>query len=240
MFKKLSKLFIIMFACIYTFCNTIPISASVEHKDIDNSNFSLIECLKENPVNTKEEFISLILKNGNVDVTASISTPCKAATIEEIDSFSYIIDEERQLVYVETIKYGNETTLQSTRSARTIYQKTGSVSHETYSDVGLLLFTITTEGTFQYDKSSYCEYIKGHGYYNPGSLGLYESSPETQNGNYSTTKAFIETYGTATCNVPIADTLGIIITLHSINYSLELTCNYMGEFEGYYSEQIIS
>lgn len=238
MSKKLSKLFTLMLVCAFTLCSTITVSAA-KQPETTVSKFNLIEYLKKNPVSTREEFL-YIIENGNSNNIASFSVPYISSSTESNELFSYVIDEENQLVYTKTLQYGEESIVQSARASKTIYQNTGTVQHETYSDIGLHLFTVTTEGTFQYDKSSYCECIASHGFFNPAFLGLYDSSPWISNGNYSATKAYVDTYGTANLDFTISKTLGLEINLHSANYSLELTCNYMGEFEGFYSQDVIN
>ena len=231
----MKKFISIILSLLMLFTMSVTAFAAEQPESQTNTDFNLIEYLKENPVSTKSEFLSAILENGSDLAVASISSAVPASTQNGTEEFSYIIDEESQLVYVKTLWKGEEKQVQTTKAAGTVWQVDASTQYEAYSIVGIHVFTVTTSGTFEYDMSSYCKVIKSQGFFNPAFLSLWSASTWISPGNYTTKSAYIDTYGTANLNFSIAEILGITLNFQSVNYTLELTCDHMGVLDAWYS-----
>ena len=215
---------------------SLPSFAAESKSPEKSQNLNLIEYLEENPVTTEEEFLNIITEHGNDLAISSISNEPKESSNDSTEEFSYFIDEENQMVYTQTLKTSDEVPVTTeSRTSRTIWQRKATTEYKGYSVIGIHIYTVTTEGTFQYDKQSYCKAVKSNGYFNPAFLSLWQASAWISDGNYTTSKAYVETYGTANLNLAIAEIIGITVNFQSINYSLELTCDKMGNCHGYYT-----
>lgn len=167
--------------------------------------FDLIEYCETHQIQSKEEFQSVLdyyVPQGGQDDDPD---PIEG---EEI-SFEIIIDYDYQTVTAVTLYEitGNRAT------------KSGSVSADTYSSVGIKLFTVTTNGTFNYTSSN-VNTTSASGSFTPATLSPWTSTPTISSGKVNG-KAYARTSGTATF-------LG-----SSISYSLTLTCDKSGNLGSY-------
>lgn len=231
LFKRLT-----CFALSAIMAMSISITAFANEINIntETNSFNLAEYLQKNPVSSKTEFISAILNNGDSTAIESIDTSDLTKTTSENDKFEYVINKDEQMIYIKTISVKEESS--STRAST--YINNASATYEGYSWLGVHVFTVTTKGTFQYNKSSYCDVIKSEGYFNPAFLSLWNASTWINNGNYSKSKAYIDTYGTANLNFSVAQILGLTLNLQSVNYNLELTCDTYGNVDGTWTYDI--
>lgn len=171
------------------------------------SEFSLIEYLETHEVTTRDELLEVLQMNTNSPVCVNTHTLTYVSDLEEEEvDFRVSIDYENQLVEVDTVY--ELATANSTRS--------GSATHETYSDLGVLLYTLTINGTFSYNASS-CTNTARSGSYTKGSLSFWSSTPTISHGNITTTKAYARISGTAT------------FLLDSSTYRLTLMCDTSGK-----------
>ena len=167
--------------------------------------FNLIEYCETHEIQSKEEFQSILdyyVPQGGQDDDPD---PIEG---EEI-SFEIRIDYDSQTVTTVTLYeiIGNRAT------------KSGSVSADTYSSVGIKLFTVTTNGSFNYTSSNVYT-TSASGSFNPATLSPWTSTPTISSGKVNG-KAYARTSGTATF-------LG-----SSISYSLTLTCDTSGNLGSY-------
>ena len=168
--------------------------------------FNLIDYLETHEVTTRAELIELLEENTNSLVCVNTHTLTYVSDLEEEEvDFRVSIDYENQLVEVDTVY--ELATANSTRS--------GSATHETYSDLGVLLYTLTINGTFSYNASS-CTNTARSGSYTKGSLSFWSSTPTISHGNITTTKAYARISGTAT------------FLFDSSTYRLTLMCDTSG------------
>lgn len=239
--KKLASCILALVLLIGCF---VPASAAdIELKTAPNkSDFNLIEYLKNTPVATEAEFLAIISENGGELAISSIQSEATHSTTNETEQFSYFIDEENQTVHTTTINCGEEVLVKPdalTRSTVSLWQRTASAEHKAYSVVGIHIYTVSADAIFQYDKQSFCNVIQSHGYFNPAFLSLWSASTWISDGNYSVKKAYSETYGTANLNFGIAEIIGITLNFQTVNYSLQLNCDYTGDCTGYYKEAVV-
>lgn len=95
----------------------------------------------------------------------------------------------------------------------------GSVSADTYSSIGVRIFTITVNGSFSYISTNVTT-TSATGSFTPAPLSLWTSTPSVTKGK-TNGKAYARIHGTASF-------LG-----SNINYSLTLTCDTSGTLDSY-------
>jgi hypothetical protein len=243
MSKKIFNVFLSAFLTLTLIfgLGTTALAKSPAESASNETNFNLAEYLTYNPVNSESEFISVILNKGSDEAIESLDNNNTILTSTIKEDFSYTIDMENQIIYTTTIAYGKETPISPSKTtanevARTVWQNTGTATHKGYSWTGIPIYTITTSGTFQYDNSTFCNVIKSNGFFTPAYFSLWDSETSVNSGQYSNTKAYAESYGTASLNMAIADLVGIDIKIQSFSYSLELNCDKYGNFDYDYKE----
>lgn len=106
-------------------------------------------------------------------------------------------------------------------------KNSGTKEFNSYGMSGYILFTVTQEYCFTIKNPSgrgvvTCDY--GRGYIAPGFLSMWTGNVWT---NTYTNK--VETYGTASWSVPLANLIGVNVNIQSINYTAFTTCDPMGE-----------
>ena len=163
-----------------------------------SDDFDLIEYVEEHEIDSKQEFDEVISENvTGYEISDDYS---------DIVFFDITVDHEESLVYVDVVR-DLGTDLRGSKS--------GSVSREYYSQVGVHIFTISVTGNFTYSSGS-CSCTSASGSFTPALLSLWTSSPVISRGNLSSGKAFARINGTAT-----------LIT-QNLDYSLRLTCDSNG------------
>lgn len=164
----------------------------------------LIDYIESNEINSYEDFIDVIrvLSPESVDENEGIS---------DIDSFNIDIDYDNMLVSVITERYIS-------------YGKSSSagrgVSKSYYTSDGIIIFTVSVEGTFSYSSGT-CTTTSARGSFSRTGVSLWSSTPLITSGNINAKIAYARISGTATSGS------------ESVYYSLTLTCNDSGSFTSY-------
>ena len=100
--------------------------------------------------------------------------------------FDVYVDEQLETVEVDVIfEYTNQRGT-----------KSGTASHDTYNSAGLLLYTVTVNGSFSYSSNS-CSTTSATGSFNKPLTSLWSSNPSITKGNISNKKAYARISGTA-------------------------------------------
>lgn len=216
--------------------STYSVSFANEPPKEIKEEFNLIEYLENNELGSIAELEEIILeKSTNDEVLKSINTVAvKAITrkLDKVEEFTIEIDKENELLYVTEIVSSEievpkmfERTVELARS--TIYSKRSTSTQSAYSWAGVKIFSVITEGRFEYDKSSYCKVIDSEGYFVEPFLGLWNSVCSVSDRDLGTT-AYVKTYGTANLNLGIAEIFGINLNFQTCRYNLQLTCDRYG------------
>lgn len=169
------------------------------------NDFDLIEYCETHEIQSREEFQSIL--DYYVPEGGSINT-YDPVDGEEI-SFEICIDYENQIVSTETL-YLTHTTRGT---------KSGSVSRDYYSSVGIKIFSVTVHGSFTYNSTNVTT-TSASGTFTPAPLSLWTSSPVVTTGK-TNGKAYARISGTASL-------LGA-----TKSYSLTLTCDKNGNLGSY-------
>lgn len=173
----------------------------------EKNGFNLIDYLENNEVTSNAELCEVIAMNsGELPMTMYTQslTYVNDFSEEEI-SFNYVINYENQTVEFDTVYQLSATT----------YTTAGRATHEVYSDIGKLLYTINVTGSFaRTTQSVSCSSKSGSFTQAVGST--WTSTAAVSSGNYSRTQAYARTYGTAQS------------LLQSKTYQLTLVCDTAG------------
>lgn len=170
------------------------------------NDFDLIEYCETHEIQSREEFQSVL--DYYVPQGGSINTydPVEG---EEI-SFEITIDYDNQTVSTKTV-YLTDVTRGT---------KSGSASRDTYSSVGIKIYTVTVHGTFSYSSTNVST-TSASGSFTPAPLSLWTSSPVISSGK-TNGKAYARISGTAT-----------LLGGTTRSYSLTLTCDKNGNLGSY-------
>lgn len=155
---------------------------------------SVVDYISTNEITTREEFYELVGEEMIDDIS------------DEYSEVSFVISVDDEHIILDTIYESPET-----RGT-----KTGSASHDVFSNTGKLIYTITATGTFSYTTGS-CSVISKSGAFNYAAGSLWRSTPTVSSGHVTASKAYVRVSGTATC-------VGFV----SKTYELNLYCNSNG------------
>lgn len=201
-----------------------------------NGKFNLIEFLESNSVESKYELEKIIATN----TKNNINGPVNKATAElgTIDEFNIEIDKKNELVYVTQIISAEHQVPKVFKAARsTLYNKSATATKDVYSIAGLKIFTIKSEGEFQYDKNRSCTVTDSSGFFTSSFLSMWDSACSVDDRSSGST-AYVKTYGTAYLKLDIAETLGISLTFQSFEYRLKLICDQYGKISSEWDESM--
>ena len=157
---------------------------------------SIVDYVNEHEITSREEFYELVGEEIVDDVDD---------TYTEV-SFVITVDDDNDYIVLDTIYETPET-----RGT-----KTGSVSHDVFSNTGKLIYTITATGTFSYTTGS-CSVTSKSGSFSYPAGSLWRSTPTVSSGHVTASKAYVKVSGTATC-----------VGFANKTYELYLYCNSNG------------
>ncbi len=179
----------------------------------ENEQIDLIARVEETRIETKSDFVSLLEECGyDEPVCVNTHTLTYVSDLEEL-SCNVEIDYVNDEVIVDTVYL---TQASATRTS-------GRVTREVYSSLGMLIYTLTVEGTFSRTSQSVTT-VSATGTFQKGNASFWSSTPTTSQGNISTTKAYARISGTASW------------LLQSRTYQLTLMCDTNGTLTSSYSE----
>lgn len=170
------------------------------------NDFNLIEYCETHEIHSRGEFQAVLDYYVPQGESSNSSNPIDC---EEL-SFELYIDYDNQTVSTDTL-YLTDTNRGT---------KSGSVSREVYSSLGIKLYTITVHGTFSYSSNNVST-TSASGSFTPAPLSLWTSTPVISSGKIND-KAFARISGTAS-----------ILGGTTRNYSLTLTCDTNGTLDSY-------
>ena len=213
------------------------------------NNFNLLAYLESHDVHSIAELESVIARNtSDPEIHKSLDTLAPKAMFstlsnnEKIEEFKLEIDPQNELVVVTQVistenaqPLLNKMALASTRA--TIYSKGATATKKVYSAVGMKIFTVKSEGEFQYDKSSYCKVTEAEGYFTSSFMSMWDSNCWIDDRDLGST-AYVKTYGTANLKLSVAEVLGINLTFQTIEYKLKLICDKYGNITSDWSEEL--
>lgn len=236
------KRLIALVMVIVCFSATVGASASTntEKKTFDDYDNTFIQELSRKEIKNRDDFEKAVKRTAlsygrNLEIE-SVSEKVEVKNDYE-EEFCYSIDYDNKLVIAETKRTKQVPKAGAAKAPRaTTYITTASAEKEVYSWAGIHIYTVSTDGQFEWQSGRYCNVISSHGYFNPAFLSLWEASVWVNTGNYSSTYAYVNTYGTANLNLGIAQVLGITVNIQSFNYSQVLTCDSYGNVSASYSE----
>lgn len=172
--------------------------------------FSLLEYVENTRIESYSEFLAVLSDNGCESGVSMYTYSLRYLSAHE-EYFNIAIDYESNTVEIDIVydltDINNASTMALTRS--------GSAVHETYSDSGVLIYTLTVNGTFTYTSST-CTTTSKSGTFTKGRFSLWNSTPTISSGYVSSTQAYARISGTAT------------LLTQSSSYSLTLICNTSG------------
>ena len=169
------------------------------------NDFDLIEYCETHEIHSREEFQRVLDYYVPQGEPINSSIPVDG---EEL-SFEIHIDYVNQIVSTDTLYLTDMT--RGTKS--------GSVSRDYYSSVGIKIFSITVHGSFTYSSTNVST-TSASGSFTPAPLSLWTSSPVISSGK-TNGKAYARISGTAT------------LLSNTCSYSLTLTCDKNGNLGSY-------
>ena len=167
--------------------------------------FNLIDYCETHNIETRSEFQDILDYYAPQD---DVDGFCDFSDEDEV-SFEIFIDYDEQTVSTITVYSG-----ESTRGTRS-----GSAVQDVYSGVGILIYSVTVHGRFNYGSGSVST-ISASGSFDPAYMSPWTSTPTISSGKEDG-KAYARISGTATW-------LG-----NTSSYCLTLTCDTSGNLENY-------
>jgi hypothetical protein len=172
--------------------------------------FNLIDYVEDTKINSYSEFLS-VLDDNNCGSGVSMSTYSLRYLSDQEEYFSVEIDYENSTVEVDVVYDLTNSNVASTRAST----RSGVAVHETYSDAGVLIYTVTVNGTFTYTSNT-CTITSKSGTFVKGRFSFWSSTPTISSGYFSATQAYARIAGTA------------MMLTQSSSYCLILMCNTSG------------
>ncbi|MCQ2534816.1 MAG: hypothetical protein MJ172_09645 [Clostridia bacterium] len=172
----------------------------------------LIEYLENNEVESYEEWTNVVRSINDSPLVCSYTNLLRYSSNAEEIYFNVEIDYENEMIEVDTIFVPDSQNI----TTAVLSTRNGSAVHETYSAAGILIYTVTVNGSFTYSANS-CSTVSASGSFNRGSNSLWSSTPSITSGNISTDKAYARISGTAT------------LLWGSSSYQLTLMCDTNGK-----------
>ena len=129
---------------------------------------------------SREEYLTAF---GYTDILADVGNYTEL-------SFEISLDQDHDQIVLDTVYLSDEKNDRGHKSAK--------VTHDVFSNLNQLLYTITARGTFDYG-TGYCNVTNKSGSFERASGSLWTSTPSVSNGHVSSTKAYVNVSGTAKC-----------------------------------------
>lgn len=173
--------------------------------------FSLIQCVENTRIESYSDFINLLAENNCLSDVSMYTYSLRHFSDHEV-FFNVEVDYDRNTVEVDVVYELAEMNAESTMA----YTQSGAAEHETYSDLGVLLYTVVVNGKFSYTSST-CSTISKSGSFTKGRFSLWSSTPSVTSGSITSSKAYARISGTAT------------LLSQSSSYRLTLMCDTNGK-----------
>ncbi|MCQ2534142.1 MAG: hypothetical protein MJ172_06210 [Clostridia bacterium] len=184
----------------------------------DEENQNLIVYLENNEIDSYDEWIDVIKCNYENSRVSSYTNSLRYLSESDEIYFNIEVDYDNELIEVDAIFVTNNSIVPAT----VLSVQSGSAIHETYSSMGILLYTVSVNATFSYSTNS-CSVVSKSGAFERGNSSLWSSTPTVTSGNISTNKAYARISGTAT------------LLWDSSSYQLTLMCDTSGKLSSSFS-----
>lgn len=224
------KLFVISIISILLFTQNSYATDSFNSKETMNTNLILNE-LKSIDYNNEDELQNLFKKNFEKQFSnnAIIKSDLEVVNYEFSKEGIYILDETTKIDFQNVNGLGIATVIKNNplqEMTTSSISRTGTEDFNAYSIVGNVLFKVSIKYDFSVS-SNYVSVREGKGFISPGFLSMWTGNIWTDKSN-GQSRASVNSYGTASWSIPIANIIGINVNVQSINYDAFVYCSNRG------------